>query len=78
MPNDGSWASGPVKCVQPASFPRFSRYGLSKPHSWATAVLVDELDAGGFQGSTDGKVVRCGHGGLVVGQLGAADRGNAE
>jgi hypothetical protein len=35
--------------VKPYSFSRVSSYGLSKTHSGATAVLVDELDAGGFR-----------------------------
>jgi hypothetical protein len=34
--------------VQDFSFPRFSAYRLSKPHTGAPSVLVDEFDAGGF------------------------------
>jgi hypothetical protein len=34
-----------VFSVKACSFPRFPPYRLSKPHSGATAVLVDELDA---------------------------------
>jgi hypothetical protein len=37
----------------PISVPRFSTDRLSQPYAWTTAVLVDELDAGGFQGATD-------------------------
>jgi hypothetical protein len=31
--------------------------GLSKPYTGATAVLVDEFDAGGFQGAADRELV---------------------
>jgi hypothetical protein len=33
-------------------FPRFSPYWLSKAHSWATPVLVDELDASLLESSS--------------------------
>jgi len=58
-------------------FDRFFFYGLSKAHSGTAAVLVDELDAGGFQCAANRKIVRGSHGRLVVGQLGAANRGDA-
>jgi hypothetical protein len=35
------------------SFPRLFFSGLFKSHSWAAAVFVNELDAGGLQGSAD-------------------------
>jgi hypothetical protein len=37
--------------LRPISFPRFSVDPLSEPHAGAPAILVDELDAGGFQGA---------------------------
>jgi hypothetical protein len=95
MPNDASWASGPVKCVKPASFPKFSRYGFfeaalrghrwlglltvtfAQAHSGTAPILVDEFHTGSFQGAADCEVVRCSHRRLVVGQFGAADRGNS-
>jgi hypothetical protein len=57
-------------------FRRFCRF--SKPNPRTTAIPVDELDAGQFQGPTNGQIVRRSHGRLSVGQLGAANRGNAE
>ena len=42
----------------PVSIARFSRRTLSKPDSRATAVLIDELDTGGFQ-SASNYVERC-------------------
>jgi len=40
---------------------------LSKAHTWAAAVLVDELDADQLQGTPDGQVVSSRHGRLAVG-----------
>jgi hypothetical protein len=39
---------------------RFSLYWLSKAHSWTTPVLVDEFDAGAFQGAAHREFVSCG------------------
>jgi hypothetical protein len=49
-----------------------------KAHTWSAPILVDELDAVSFQGTTDREVVRCCHGCLVICQLGAADRCDAQ
>jgi hypothetical protein len=49
----------------------FSRF--SKPNTGATAVLVEELDTGSFQGSANGEVVGGCHRSLSISQLGAAD-----
>jgi hypothetical protein len=40
--------------IKACSFPRFSAYRLSQPHPGAPAVLIDELDAGRFQGTANG------------------------
>lgn len=42
-----------------------------------TAVLVDELDAGGFQCPANSEIVRRFHASLALSQLGSADRCNA-
>jgi len=39
------------------SFPGFFFCGLSKAHAGATAVLVDEFDAGGFQSASDRELI---------------------
>jgi hypothetical protein len=56
------------------SFARFFFCGLPKAYTRATAVLVDELYATGLQGSANGNVVRCSHGGFSLGKFGTADR----
>jgi|SRR5579859_1677558 len=64
-------------CLEAASFFQPERLGLtglspllllrlSKPYAWPAAVLVDELDPGGFQGASDCEVVSCGHGSLAI------------
>ena len=41
--------------VKNVSFPGFSLYGPSNPHTGTAAVLVDGLDTGGFQGATESR-----------------------
>jgi len=43
----------------------------------AGAVLINELDTGGFQSAADREVVCCSHGCRVNCQLGTADQGKA-
>jgi hypothetical protein len=49
---------------------------FAQAHSGTAPILVDEFHTGSFQGAADCEVVRCSHRSLVVGQFGAADRGN--
>jgi hypothetical protein len=49
-------------------FPR-----LSKSYTGATTILVDELNAGSFQGTANSEVVGGCHRSLSISQLGAAD-----
>ena len=60
------FANEPQKVSLRKLFTEFSFCGFAKPHAGAAAVLVDELDASGLQGSANGKVVRCSHGCLTI------------
>ena len=51
---------------------------LPKSYTGATAVLVDELDTGGFQGTANGQVVRCGHRGFLNGEFGPPNGRNTD
>ena len=48
-------------------FEPFWSLTIAQSHTRTTAVLVNELDAGYFQGSPDRQVVSSRHGGLIVG-----------
>ena len=50
---------------------------FAQAHSGTAAILVDEFHTGSFQGAANCEVVRGSHRRLVVGQFGAADRGNS-
>jgi hypothetical protein len=39
---------------------------FAQPYTCSSAVLVDELDAGGFQGAANGQVVSCSHGSFAI------------
>jgi hypothetical protein len=65
----------PVRRTELFAWFFFARF--SKTYAGATAVLVNELDAGGFQCAANSEVVRCRHGCLVIAQFSAADRGHA-
>jgi hypothetical protein len=51
---------------------------LAQPHTWAAAVLVDELDAGQLQGAPNRQVVSRRHGRLTAGKFGAANSCDAD
>ena len=51
---------------------------FAQAHSGTAAILVDEFHTGSFQGAANCEVVRGSHRRLVVGQFGAADRGNTQ
>jgi len=55
-----------VVCHQIVLCVLFNRLS-SKSYTGSTAVLVDELNAGLFQGTADGEVVRYCHGRLAIG-----------
>jgi hypothetical protein len=50
----------------------FSLWQLTQANARSTAILVNELDPGYFQGAPNRQVVGSRHGSLAVGQLGAA------
>jgi hypothetical protein len=54
------------------------KIAFTQAHSGTAPILVDEFHTGSFQGAADCEVVRCSHRRLVIGQFGAADRGNAQ
>ena len=37
------------------------RAALPQPHAWSTAILGDELDAGGFECANNGRLICLGH-----------------
>jgi hypothetical protein len=54
-----------------------SRSLSRRTHRWATSILIDEFDAGDFQRATNNHVVGYCHRRLAIGELGAADGGDA-
>ena len=50
----------------------------AQPHPWPAAVLVDELDAGRFQGPPNRQVVSSRHGRLAASKFGAANSCDAK
>src|SRR5262249_47769249 len=50
---------------------------LAQTHAWATTVLINELDAGGFERAAYSQVIGCGHRGFVLCEFSAADCGHA-
>jgi hypothetical protein len=50
---------------------------MAQSHTGAAAVLIDELGARQFQGTSNRQVVSSRHRRLAVGQLGPADGGSA-
>jgi hypothetical protein len=48
---------------------------LAKADAWSTTVLVDELNAGGFEGAANRDVARCRRGCLDARKLGATNDG---
>jgi hypothetical protein len=57
-------------------FSNFFLPSLSQPDPGTAAVLVDELDAGRFQGAPNCQVVGRRHGRFAVSELGAANCGD--
>jgi len=51
---------------------------LLQSHAWASAILVDELDAGSFERVADGKVVGCIHQGFFVREFCPSDCRDAD
>jgi hypothetical protein len=51
--------------------------GLAAPHPGPASVLVDELDAGGFERAANSEVIRRCHQGRFLGQFGTPDRRDA-
>jgi hypothetical protein len=51
---------------------------LAKPHPRSTAVLVNELHAGRFEGSADCQIVSGRHRGLKFCEFGTADGGKSQ
>jgi hypothetical protein len=58
--------------------PRFVFCGFSQAHSGTTPVLVDEFDAGGFQGSTNREVIRSRHRSLTINEFSTSDGCNPD
>jgi hypothetical protein len=50
---------------------------LPQPHSWSTSLGIDEFDACFLERAADGLIVDAGEFGLALGELGAANGGDA-
>jgi putative phage-type endonuclease len=51
---------------------------LTQAHPGPTAILIDEFNAGSFQGAANGQVVGRGHCRLLVGEFGTSDSSDAQ
>jgi hypothetical protein len=50
---------------------RFCPSALPQPHSRPTAIVIDELDAGRFQRTANGQIIRRRYGGVLLSEFGA-------
>jgi hypothetical protein len=62
----------------PGSLLAFSPLRLTQTYSWAPAIFIDELYAGGFQRAADSLVVRHGQRRFILSQLGPANSSDAQ
>lgn len=67
--------AGPSARLCGGSFGLCTPSGFPKSDTEPAAVLINELDPGGFQGPADGQVIRRGERRFCFGHLGAADCG---
>src|SRR6516225_4121575 len=71
---NGVTSIGPTRGSRPSGFLRLP---FAQAHPWPTAVLLDELHAGGFQGATNSQIVNCCHRSVAFGELGTSNRAQA-